>query len=50
LIILNLKAEYFSKELLKLKELNEMWFQEYENDQEITSGTQELRDSEIKWQ
>jgi len=50
LIILNLWLNSFSKELLKLNVLNEIWFQEYKNDQEIKLGTQQLRDGKLKWQ
>ncbi len=50
MIILSFELEHFSKDLLKLNVLNEIWFQEYKNNQEIKSGTQGLRDSKIKWQ
>jgi len=40
----------FSRELLKLNVLNEIWFTEFTNNQEIKSETQGLRECELKWQ
>lgn len=48
---------YYSKSLAKVywqrvtraNVLNEIWFQEYKNNQKIKSNTQWLKDSELKW-